>query len=479
MLAVCFDTFDPDEIWAQALKERRAAANVGGIGVGGPAPGPPRGFGGGGGGNRWERGVALPQSERRGRRNDDNVSNPDDLWDDPTDGPTAAASDFSAFGGSLDDVPRAGGGSSAGLGGSTGFDLSAMSEAAKKFEEELHGKDSSRVSSTSNLEGGLEDGDAHTRKIGDGTEIRSGSGDDVNVFEDFGDPNADAAPTPAAATAEATEVSTGGIESGGEKSASSRLMEMIGVGGGAGGAEQPAVQQDPAPQPGTSNIGGVPLNPWGEPVQQQQQAPIQGMDIAARMAEEQRARQQQEEEEAKRRAEIERQQREAAARQQQQQGPSQVELILVERVCAILENSWGRSDLMSILTTLHAEDSRVIPLLGTVDALRALVARHPRRIQLAKDPSLGAEMAILLLSNAQWQQAKAQEEQQRAQQEELQRRQQLLQQQMAQEPVPTVNPNAPWFYTDPNGQVQVSRGPIHVSAPNIPHLFFCWLRSLD
>jgi len=458
---VCFDTFDPDEIWAQALKERRAAANVGGIGVGvgvggpPPAPGPPRGFGGGGGGNRWERGVALPPSERRGgRRNDDNVNNPDDLWDDPTDGPTDAASDFSAFGGSLDDVPRAGGGSSTGLGGSSGFDLSAMSDAAKKFEEELHGgKDSSRVSSASNLEGGLEDdGDAHTRKIGDGTEIRSGSGDDVNVFEDFGDPNSDAGPTAAATTSE----SKGGIESGGEKSASSRLMEMIGVGGGGGGgAQQPAAQQEPAPQPATSNIGGVPLNPWGEPVQQQQQAAVQGMDIAARMAEEQRARQQ-EEEEAKRRAEIERQQREAAARQQQQQqqGPNQVELILMERVCAILENSWGRSDLMSILTTLHAEDSRVIPLLGNVDALRALVARHPRRIQLAKDPSLGAEMAILLLSNAQFQQAKAQEEQQRAQQEELQRRQQLLQQQMAQEPVPPVNPNAPWFYTDPNGQVQ-------------------------
>jgi hypothetical protein len=333
-----------------------------------------------------------------------------------------------------------------------------MSEAAKKFEEELHGgKDSSRVSSASNLEGGLEDGEEqHTRKIGDGTEIRSGSGDDVNVFEDFGDPNADAAPT--AATSE----STGGIESGGEKSASSRLMDMIGVGGRGGGSsqQQPAAQQEPAPQPATSNVGGVPLNPWGEPLlqqQQQQQAPAQGMDIAARMAEEQRARQQQEEE-AKRRAEIERQQREAAARQQQQQqqGPSQVELILVERVCAILENSWGRSDLMSILTTLHAEDSRVIPLLGNVDALRALVARHPRRIQLAKDPSLGAEMAILLLSNAQFQQAKAQEEQQRAQQEELQRRQQLLQQQMAQEPMPPVNPNAPWFYTDPNGQVQVS-----------------------
>ena len=462
-LAVCFDTFDPDEIWAQALKERRAAANVGGIGGGaaGPPPGPPRGFGGGGGGNRWERGKALPPSERRGggRRNDDNVSNPDDLWDDPA-APTAAASDFSAFGGSLDDVPRAGGGgASTGLGDSTGFDLSAMSDAAKKFEEELHGggKDSSRVSSASNLEGGLEDEEEQqTRKIGDGTEIRSGSGDDVNVFEDFGDPNVDAAPT--AATSE----STGGIESGGEKSASSRLMDMIGVGGRGGGSaqQQPAAQQEPAPQPATSNVGGVPLNPWGEPLQQQQQqqqqAPAQGMDIAARMAEEQRARQQQEEE-AKRRVEIERQQREAAARQQQQQqGPSQVELILVERVCAILENSWGRSDLMSILTTLHAEDSRVIPLLGNVDALRALVARHPRRIQLAKDPSLGAEMAILLLSNAQFQQAKAQEEQQRAQQEELQRRQQLLQQQMAQEPMPPVNPNAPWFYTDPNGQVQVS-----------------------
>ena len=145
LATVCFDTFDPDEIWAQALKERRAAANVGGIkgdgggGGGPPPPGVPRGFGG----NRWQRGVALPPSESRGGGRSASAaagSDPDDLWDDPADGPTSAASDFSAFGGSLDDVPRAGGSSSSGLGAS-GFDLSDMSEAAKRFEEELHGKD--------------------------------------------------------------------------------------------------------------------------------------------------------------------------------------------------------------------------------------------------------------------------------------------------------------------------------------------------
>ena len=372
-------------------------------------------------------------------------------------------------------MPRGGGSGSSGL-GTSGFDLSDMSEAAKRFEEELHGGRDDRGSSSGDLgtSGGADD--AHTRKIdshrplaSSGTEIRSGSGDDVNVFEDFGDPNVeDSDPAPAPTAAE-----TGGIEAGGEKSASSRLMEMIGVGGAPGGVNggvsNEAVVQEPAAVAasesivGGAAIGGVPLNPWGEPmVQQQQPQPqIQGMDLAARLAEEQRARQrQQEEEEARRRAEMERQQQEAAARQaqqqqRQQQGPSQVELILMERVSAILENSWGRSDLLSILSTLHAEDSRVIPLLGNVDALRALIARHPRRIQLAKDPAFGAEMAVLLMTNAQWQQAKAQEEQQRAQQEEL-KRQQMMQQQMAQEPPPTLIPNAPWFYTDPNGQVQVS-----------------------
>jgi len=471
---VCFDTFDPDEIWAQAVKERRAAASVGGIkgdggggGGGGPPPGVPRGFGG----NRWQRGVALPKSDGRGGGRSASAaagSDPDDLWDDPTDGPTSAASDFSAFGGSLDDVPRAGGGSSSSGLGTSGFDLSDMSEAAKRFEEELHGKGGSSSGELGAAAGTDNADDAHTRKIDShrplastGTEIRSGSGDDVNVFEDFGEPNVEDA-----------SAETGGIASGGEKSASSRLMEMIGVGGassgGAGGgagnepvAKEPA-QAAAAPEgtvSGAAAIGGVPLNPWGEPmVQQQQQPPTQGMDLAARLADEQRTRQRQEEE-ARRRAQMERQQQEAAARQaqqqqQQQQGPSQVELILMERVSAILENSWGRSDLLSILSTLHSEDSRVIPLLGNVDALRALIARHPRRVQLAKDPAFGAEMAVLLLSNSQWQQAKAQEEeQQRAQQEEL-NRQQMMQQRMAQNPPPALIPNAPWFYTDPNGQVQ-------------------------
>ena len=63
--------------------------------------------------------------------------------------------------------------------------------------------------------------------------------------------------------------------------------------------------------------------------------------------------------------------RQQAIQQQQQSAHSQVELVLMERISVILENSWGRSDLVSILNTLHSEDSRVIPLLGNAEALSA------------------------------------------------------------------------------------------------------------
>jgi glutamine synthetase adenylyltransferase len=155
------------------------------------------------------------------------------------------------------------------------------------------------------------------------------------------------------------------------------------------------------------------------------------------------------EEEARR---LQQQQQAVAERQQ----PSQVELVLMERISTFLENSWGRSDLVSILTTLHAEDTRVIPLLGSVDALRALIARHPNRIGLRQDPAFGSEMAVLLLTNAQWakQEQLARQEEQRC--IELQRREEARRQAAAQKPqAAIISPDAPWFYSDPQNNVQV------------------------
>ena len=392
--------------------------------------------------NRWERGARLPPSDerRRGGRRDDDAGKPEDLWDDPTDGPATAAADFSAFGGSLDDAPRTSGGGG-GLGDAGGFDLADMASATLKFEEESGYRQNERRESAGS---GEEAEDVHHHRIDShrplastGTEIRSGSGNNVNVFEDFGAPG----------EANGGKAGEDAIKNGGEKNtASSRLMEMIGVQPGTapgvkGGDGEPTTIGSTITIPSSA----VPINPWGKPVavgglpqpQTQSEQP-KGMDLNARLADEQRKRQ----EEAKQRAEMqarEEQQRQQAAmqaqqqQQRQQQPPSQVELILVERVSGILENSWGRSDLISILSTLHSEDARVVPLLGNADALRALIARHPRRIQLAKDPAFGAEMAVLVLSNSQWQQAQAQEQHTRVQQDEMRRRQQMLAQQQQQQ----------------------------------------------
>ena len=148
---------------------------------------------------------------------------------------------------------------------------------------------------------------------------------------------------------------------------------------------------------------------------------------------------------------------------QQQPEYSQVELILCERISTILENTWGRSDLMTVLQTLHSDDSRVVPLLGTVDALRALIVRHPGRFGLTKDPTFGAEMAVLVTNNAQWQQQNASEDLQRRQQEEHQQMMAAKEaeaiaeaQAKARASEPIVITDAPWYYADPQGNVQVS-----------------------
>jgi hypothetical protein len=185
--------------------------------------------------------------------------------------------------------------------------------------------------------------------------------------------------------------------------------------------------------------------------------------IAQHEAEMRRRRQEQE---AQQRA-IEQQKaaQQAAARQQQQptSQQTQIELVLMERIGVILENSWGQSDLLSILSTLHSEDSRVIPLLGNVDALRALIARSPQRVALRREPGFGGEMAVLQMTNSQWQQAQEQQRSQsRAQQEQIQRRKNeeaaaAARAQAQNRVAAAINFHAPWFYSDPQGNIQVSR----------------------
>ncbi len=538
-LSVCWDTLDADEIWSVA-RERRVLAGAPPVKA---APGIVRSSSEGLEerrsrppaapivGGRWERGVALPPPDESKGRKDRDADHPDDLWDDPVGGAIGAASDFSAFG-AIPDDPRE----------PDVFDFEKMAEMSKKFEEELHG---SRKSSDADLvedevaAAEEDDENMHSVKVDPkrplasaGTTIRSGSGDHVNVFEDFDDPGSE------------PEDPQAPIKGGDENpSSSSRLMKMIGVNkdesdsglaaAAAAASDYPTAQVNDLPAEPTDYsskdssefptaseqehpnasmeehikpASSIPSNPWGGPIMSSGQDLGQhqsiGLDLAARLealAADQKARdalavefarkaellrQRQEQEEAQRHAvaqkqaeEQARQQAQAAAMQQQQQpasGHTQVELVLMERICRILENSWGRSDLVSILTTLHSEDSRVIPLLGNVDSLRALIARHPQRVALRHDPAFGAEMAVLGMTNAQWQQQQQQQAQARAQQEELQRREQqrrliAVQQQQQQQQeaaaraqsellkrsIPALIPNAPWYYTDPQNSIQV------------------------
>ena len=539
-LLVCWDNFDANEIW-QAARERssrnigkQAAAVSGGGGSvrkeldnredrRGSMSHSHHHDNNGGGGDTWRRGVALPPAgevnNRRSNRYDDIADNPDDLWDDPSAPQMAAASDFSAFGGALDDEPL--------KAGSDAFDLAQMSKAAREFEEDLRG--GSGASSVSDSDGNQNDQSVNaTRPLASaGTTIRSGSGDDVNVFEDFGEPEKNGSVT------NVDSNNTSPIKSGEKQSASSRLMQMIGVGGKNGSNEakmndegEPQTADDPQKEnidnivenanaeSGAASLfsfsSGISKNPWGNPSastpsaqeesssfgldlaaklrdsqQQQQQVELQKESERLKMEEMERMRLREAEEEQRRvvllaqqqqaqQAELRLRQQQAAAREQQQQqaqqqqqqqqaqqANAQIELILTDRIAAVLENSWGRSDLMSVLSTLHNEDSRVVPLLGTVDALRALIARHPRRFALMKDPSIGTEMAILIMNNVQWQQHKQAEDLQRRQQEEHRQKMLAAQQEAASrteaEKSKPVITDSPWYYADPQGNVQVSR----------------------
>ena len=468
LLLVCWDTFDADAIWAQ-VPSRRPSAPL----KPGEVPGERRrSYNSSTGGGRWQRGQALPPSEDRRKEKD--ASNPDDLWDDPIGGATGAATDFSAFG----ELPEGGAGGDA-------FDFDKMAEASRELEEELHGPSDVGDSGGNNnaATGAVELKVDEKRPLATaGTQIRSGSGDNVNVFEDFDDPVA----IDGEAEIEQPALKPGNA-AGEDPSASSRLMAMIGV---KKGEEQGSGWNGSAPveNAGLLNLGGadaagLSLNPWGGPAPQQENVGL-GLDLASRLesfaAEQKEAeqkelmRRRQAQEDAQRRAMAQQQQqqqqqqqeraRQQQAQQQQPSPQSQVEAVLMERISTILENSWGRSDLGSILSTLHTEDSRVIPLLGSVELLRDLIAHNPRRVALRQDPSFGAEMAVLQMTNAQWSQHEAQvlaqREQEAARRREEQLRMESIQHQRSMSSdggsgATRINPDAPWFYSDPQGNIQV------------------------
>jgi len=466
---VCWDNFDAEEIWNLA-KDRRAPKNQS-TGIPGRRdpeqvmPGPRISRTAVAGADSWKRGVALPPGGDNGARRGDRYEgdDPDDLWDDPVSLEEAAA-DFSAFGGSLDDAPKSVGGDA--------FDLAKIADAAKEFDDEARGD-----ALNEDLNGNDHAVNPTRPLASAGTTIRSGSGDNVNVFEDFAAVDKSSKNEP--------------IRSGDDpQSASSRLMQMIGVSSGDEkvGGDAPTDSKD---APAETNIfsafgaSSVPSNPWGAPLSEPKPEPTVngGLDLSAKLREARQVesqnselemlRKRKEEEEKRRLALLAQQQAEAQAReaamqkqQQQAQQPeySQVELILTERISTILENSWGRSDLMTILQTLHNDDSRVVPLLATADALRALIVRHPRRFALTKDPTFGAEMAVLVMNNSQWQQHQASEEMQRRQQQEdhqkilaakkeAESRAKAEAEARASENI--VITDAPWYYADPHGNIQV------------------------
>ena len=489
---VCFDPFDADAIWATVPARRSSSAKLTRESSQGEAD-TRRSSTRGSSSGRWQRGVALPPPSATtptARGNKEIITdNPEDLWDDPT---TAAAADFSAFG----DM-----GGADGDDGGDAFDFEKMAEESRRLESELHPENENKPNE------GPAAGTPRPLAVV-GTTIQSGSGDDVNVFEDFDDP-ANEPPTPSAEEkipepSQETTVVKGATE---DPTASSRLMAMIGVNpdrsndaeginlaalvsGSTAPENMASVPKAPVSEPAPAIAGGwgsaepessavnglnIPLNPWGgssllggpvvpTPTIPTQQPPDLGLQARLREAEmEQKAREQlrrQQELEAQKRAQQQQQQQDA---QRQQGVQSQVELVLMERISTILENSWGRSDLMSILSTLHAEDSRVIPLLNNVDALRALLIRNSNRVQVQHDPSFGTEMAVLVMTNSQWQQqqqaaqAQQQEMRRRMQQQEEQQKQQQAQRQREESVALSrggLRPNAPWFYSDPQGNIQ-------------------------
>lgn len=339
-----------------------------------------------------------------------------------------------------------------------------------------------------------------------GTTIRSGSGDDVNVFEDFGAPSEQK-------KSDVEQQDSVQMES--ELSATNRLMKMIGVKStddatstnimttwGGSGQESANTEKDdePSKEPMKTEVNGsnlglfgapslitsVPKNPWGNPT------PSIGMDqqpTAMNITEDQHSLHnniavEENQHQANIQAQLAAQRQAAQAEAHRQQNTtqqsgrtqydSQVEQILMERVSNVLEGAWGRTDLGTLLSTLQTEDPRVIPLLGTIEELKTLILRHSNRVAMVSGPGFGGEMAVLVMTNAQYQQQQIQKQRE----EEFQRQRQMLQNMQAlqlaeeearsREQVATLSAqqqlhkhqqqvritNDPWFYADPQGNIQ-------------------------
>jgi GYF domain len=536
---VCWDNLDTDKIWSTVAGRRGNKEDMNSLGtsglVGGAVrrsgsvnAGPPslrREASGNTGGGRWQRGVALPPEgsaltiggSKQQRLNRDvgsnshnhhrDAENPNDLWDDPESSGDGALMDFSAFGDTGGDTDGA-------------FDFDKMAEASKKLEDELHGG-RSRTSSNATNDDDVADVNVPSKTINPnrplstaGTTIRSGSGDHVNVFEDFDVPGAIA--EDGAGSTKITENKTSTSESSAiptikaaneDPTASSRLMAMIGVKKDESAAKDAALTawgESAAmslPHPAAEPAARVSLNPWGDSILTGTTTSVttsatlanvvpstgtgtndmrqHSLDLQARMRQAELEQQKleenrrlQEELQRQRQQQEQEQERALVLQQQQQQAgvQSQVELVLMERISTILENSWGRSDLITILSTLHAEDPRVVRILSNIDALRALLMRNPRRVALRQDPSLRVEMVALLITNTQWhtqqqqqeaiQQQQALHHQQQQQQDELQRlaQQRRMEEQQAAaaraQQQPQIIPDAPWYYSDPSKNIQ-------------------------
>lgn len=457
---VCWDNFDAEDIWNQSRERRPAKSQSSGVPVRRDLDQVERRGSSRVEEDRWQRGVALPppgEGSRRDNNDQFESDNPDDLWDDPL-SPTEAAADFSAFGGSLEDDPKSSVGNV--------FDLAMMAEATKKFDDEVRG--TGETGSVGMMESHDHAVNPKRPLASAGTTIRSGSGNDVNVFEDFDVPEVESSGNDA--------IRSGTTET---QTASSRLMQMIGVSASDDttvNIDLPQPQPQPQPISSDSHVFGVfgassaiPSNPWGAPIS----GSVGGLDLGAKLREvsqvesqnaELELRRKQQEEEKRRAALLAQQQAEQQAKQsvvQTQQAQarhppeySQVELILAERISTVLENCWGRADLITILQTLHNDDSRVIPILGSVDALRALIVRHPLRFALTKDPTFGAEMAVLVMNNMQWQQHRAAEELQHQKMLAAKEAEARAKAEAARVSKQVIIPDAPWYYADPQGNIQ-------------------------
>jgi len=510
---VCWDNLDAEEIWEMAREQRRTSViSSGGKPTGvGPEVDPRRRNISSGG--RWQRGVALPPPEDGNRRNADN---PNELWDDPTGGVMGAASDFSSFGAlpsedndqtfDFDKMTKASAKLEKELHGGESQDSDDESDQQNKKKVDVSrplasagttlltgcGNDVSvfedfDTPATSDVEGS--DLSSKSTKSKDDKEIPTVRGGDEDpsassmLMKMIGvsrDTSADETSKDTVPTQQPNSNPWGssmGIDPSNTTSAIDPIMGAIGA--------------------GPSNTGAsISLNPWGDPIAQSSTSqPLPGggggMNLGIHLSSfsaEQKNREaliaserenvarreaellrRQQEEEEKQRCALAQQQEEERARQQQsamqqqeqqqQQASSQqsqIELVLMERICTILENSWGRADLVTILTTLHSEDSRVIPLLSNVESIRALIARSPQRVSIRRDSGLGDEMAVLVLTNEQWQEQK--QHQARIEQEELLRRQMEEEEKARMEAqnrlIVSMKQDDPWYYSDPQNNIQ-------------------------